>query len=164
MLEDTKQHLNSLEGYLDLLTKNNLKYVDIHVNDFYELLYELVTRYQDLVVNFKDYHNNLNNKYMDVNSYIGFDVTYPYNKIMLRVNRRGPTIASKEITKNFAELSPKKIFSLVKSSGQNLALSVLDNSSDLIYVKATSIQEDYDGPILVVILILVIILTAGNPV
>ena len=80
---------------------------------------------------------------MDVNSYIGFDVTYPYNKIMLRVNRRGPTIASKEITKNFAELSPKKIFSLVKSSGQNLALSVLDNSSDLIYVKATSIQEDY---------------------
>lgn len=164
MLEDTKQHLNSLEGYLDLLTKNNLKYVDIHVNDFYELLYELVTRYQDLVVNFKDYHNNLNNKYMDVNSYIGFDVTYPYNKIMLRINRRGPTIASKEITKNFAELSPKKIFSLVKSSGQNLALSVLDNSSDLIYVKATSIQEDYDGPILVVILILVIILTAGNPV
>ena len=83
---------------------------------------------------------------------------------MLRVNRRGPTIASKEITKNFAELSPKKIFSLVKSSGQNLALSVLDNSSDLIYVKATSIQEDYIGPILVVILILVIILTAGNPV
>lgn len=143
MLEDTKQHLSTLEGYLDILTKTNLKYIGIDVNNFFELIYELITRYQDLVVNFKDYHNNLNNKYMDILSYISYDIYYTFNKIMLRINRRGPNITSKEIHKNFAELSPKKIYSLVKTNGQNLSLSVLDNTSDLIYVKATSIQEDY---------------------
>lgn len=151
MLEDTKQHLSTLEGYLDILTKSNLKYVGIDVNNFFELTYELITRYQDLVVNFKDYHNNLNNKYMDILSYISYDIYYTFNKIMLRINRRGPSITSKEINKNFAELSPKKIYSLVKTNGQNLSLSVLDNTSDLIYVKATSIQEDFNGPRILVI-------------
>ena len=142
MREDTKQHLVTLEGYLDILTKNNLKYVGIEVEDFYQLIYELITRYQDLVVNFKDYHNNLNNKYMDILSYVSYDIYYTFNKIMLRINRRGKNITSKEISKTFSELSPKKIYSLVKTNGQNLALSVLDNTSDLIYPKATSIQED----------------------
>ena len=148
MLEDTKLHLSSLDGYLDIITKNNLKYIDIHVNDFYELLCNIVDKYQDLVVNFKDYHNNLKNKYMDFLPYIGYDIIYIFNKIMLRINRRGKIITVKEIIKNFTELSPKKIYSLIKTNGQNLALSVLENTSDIKYVKATSIQEDYNGPYL----------------
>ena len=77
---------------------------------------------------------------------------------MLRINRRGPNITSKEVNKNLSELSPKKLFSLIKSSGQNLSLSVCDNSSDLIYVKATSIQEDYNGLCIISILLIILAL------
>lgn len=126
MLEDTKQHLYSLDGYLDILTRKNLTFLDIHVSDFFQLLQVITDKYHDLVINFKDYHNNLGNKYMDILSYISYDIYYTFNKCMLRINRRGPNITSKEVNKNLSELSPKKLFSLIKSSGQNLSLSVCD--------------------------------------
>lgn len=142
MLDDTKQHLLSLEGYLDAITNKNLKYIGIEAENFYKLLEYLLFNYSDLVVNFKDYHNNLNNKYLDVLSYITYNIYYTFNKILLRINSRGPNITLKEVNKNLAELSSKKIFSIIKSSGINLTLSVFDYSGDLIYPKATAILED----------------------
>lgn len=126
MLYDTKQHLLSLEGYLDAITSKNLKYIGIDVPDFYQLMEYLQINYNDLVVNFKDYHNNLNNKYLDVLSYITYPIYYTFNKVLLRINTRGPAITLKEVTKNLAELSAKKIYTIVKSSGVNLTLSVFD--------------------------------------
>ena len=142
MLDDTKQHLMSLEGYLDAITAKNLRYVGIDVENFYKLLETILFKYSDLVVNFKDYHNNLNNKYLDVLSYITYNIYYTFNKVLLRINSRGPTITLKEVSKNLSELSSKKIFSIIKSSGVNLTLSVFDYSGDLIYPKSTAIIED----------------------
>ena len=127
MLYDTKQHLLSLEGYLDAITAKNLKYIGIEVENFYKLMEYLLFNYSDLVVNFKDYHNNLNNKYLDVLSYITYPIYYTFNKVLLRINTRGTTITLKEVTKNLAELSAKKIFTIIKSSGINLTLQVFDS-------------------------------------
>lgn len=127
MLYDTKQHLLSLEGYLDAITAKNLTYIGIQVENFYKLMEYLLFNYSDLMVNFKDYHNNLNNKYLDVLSYITYPIYYTKNKVLLRINTRGPSITLKEVTKNLAELSAKKIFTVIKSSGVNLTLQVFDS-------------------------------------
>lgn len=155
MLYDTKQHLLSLEGYLDAITAKNLNYIGIQAENFYKLMEYLLFNYSDLIVNFKDYHNNLNNKYLDVLSYITYPIYYTKNKVLLRINTRGPSITLKEVTKNLAELSAKKIFTIIKSSGVNLTLQVFDSSSDLIYPKATALIEDR---------LVLIYLIAGTPV
>lgn len=143
---DMKEHFNMLEGYLDNLIKNKLTEANIYVNNFFDLLSVILSNYGEWLLKSKEYNSNLSNRYIDILYYILYDIIIGFNKVILSINKRATKskkIELKEINKILSiELSSKKIYSIVKSSQQNLCINLADTTTDLIYPKITAILED----------------------
>jgi hypothetical protein len=145
LVEDINDHFDTLQGYLDTLIQNKLKENGIMVNNFFDLLVEILDRYNVWLLNSKEYNSDISNRYIDIHYYILYDIIVGFNRVILNINRRimKKEISEKEINKIFAnELSPRKIFSLVKSQAMNLSIMLADYSGDIIYPKTTAPLED----------------------
>ena len=145
MGSDIHEHFTTLEGYIDDISKEKLVDAGVDVVDFFELLEYILDMYNILINNSKAYNSDINNRYIDIIYYLLHDIIVSFNKVILGINKRisKRALTFKEIQRIFAnELSPKKIFGLVKSTAMNLAINMVDVSSDIKYPKITSVLED----------------------
>jgi len=167
IIGDMRSHLIILNGYLDQNAKDLLAEVDIHLDDFFDLLAAVLDNYNKWVINSKEYNSKLENRYIDIEYYISYDIIYSFNKVLLNLNRRKSKtmdqLRYKEVVKIFSEFSSKKIYSLVKSAATNLTLMVAsDISSDMIYIKSTANLEDRWS--FITVMLCSFLLIAGTPV
>ncbi len=146
IVDDMNEHFDTLQGYLDNLIKTKLRENGIRVNNFFDLLVNILDNYNIWLINSKEYNSDINNRYIDMLYYIMYDIIVGFNKVILNINKRAgkkANLSQKEIVKIFTnELSPRKIFTLVKSQSQNLALMLCDSSTDIKYPKVTALLED----------------------
>lgn len=146
IIESMLEHYDILEGYLDNLNQAKLALSGVKVNDFYDLLQVILENYNVWVRNSKEYNSNVDNKYIDIEYYLFYDIIVGFNKIILNINKRiskKANMSYEEVNKIFLnELTTGKIFSLIKSQQQNLAIMLCDNTLDIKYPKITALLEN----------------------
>jgi len=141
---DIVDHFISLKSYIDNLIKTKLAEIGIMVNDFFDLLAVILGKYSEWLLNSKTYNNNIFNRYIDVLYYIMYDIILGINKTIFELTRKSlkKDLAINEVTRIFnANISSKKIFTLIKSSNQNITMLLTDYASDNKYHKITSVLE-----------------------
>ena len=148
---DLEEHFDTLEGYLDNLIKSKLLENDIHVDDFFDLISYILDNYNIMLINSREYNSDINNRYIDILYYMFFEIIVGFNKVILNLNKRASKkesmpnskLSEKEVVKIFNnELSPRKIYGLIKSTAMNLSMMLAETTSDIYYSKLTSVLED----------------------
>lgn len=145
IITDMNEHFNTLQSYLDNLIKRKLIEAGMKVDNFFDLLAVILDNYNTWLLNSKEYNSNLDNRYIDILYYILYEIILGINRTLLDISRKSlkKVLSEPEVSRIFtSNLSIRKIFKVVKSSGVNLALLVADSSSDLMYPKITSTLED----------------------
>ena len=149
IVADTRSHFNALQGYLDSLIKEKLTENGIHVDNFFDLIYVLMDKFNQWLLDSKMYNSDLGNRYIDIYYYILYDIIIGFNTVILNINKRadkkiGGPLDLKEINKMFAnDFKVKKIFGMVKSTQISLAVqSISDYTLDIKYPKITALLED----------------------
>lgn len=146
---DANSHFTALEGYLDSLIKEKLKENNVIVDNFFDLIYSIMEKFNVWLLGSKMYNSDLSNRYIDIYYYILYDIIVGFNKVILNINKRvdkkiGGPLDLKEINRIFNnDFGVKKIFSIVKSSQISLAVqSISDYTLDIKYPKITALLED----------------------
>lgn len=127
IITDMRKNLAALDYYLDDYSKSIARY---EMEDFFDMIKLLLGNYNKWIIEHKEFNGSLENKFVDMISYLSHDISYAYTKTLLNINKRfyksANGVSFKEVSKIFQELSPKKIFTLVKSNATNLTLTVAD--------------------------------------
>ena len=139
LFESIEKHYKSLDDYLDTIVKEKLAIMDIHVNDFYELLANLVIDFNKWTNGSTAMNNSLYGKTMDVlytalfaiSSTI-FGTNYALNQALAKKNR----LSKKEIIDTLArKLKTGAVYGLTK---QNPCCNTVAYSGDNMYVGITA--------------------------
>jgi len=141
---DIVDHFISLKSYIDSLIMTKLAEINIIVNDFFDLLAVILGKYSEWLLNSKSYNNNIFNRYIDVLYYILYDIILGVNKTIFELTRKSvkKDLNVNEVVRIFNHnLSPRKIFQIVKSASMNITLLLTDNAGDNKYHKVTSVLE-----------------------
>ena len=145
LIENMDIHFSLLNSYLDITVKEKLKEINVYVNDFYDLLSYILENFLKLVVNSEKRSGDINNRYIEILYYILFNLITGINKAFFKINEnfnRGK-VSIKEINNVFnKEISTRKIYSIIKSSGVNLAIMSIDYTADNLYPKIAAFLED----------------------
>jgi len=142
---DMNDHFVTLNSYVDTLIKGKLQESGVVVDNFFDLLAVILVNYNTWLINSKAYNSDLNNRYVDILYYLMYDIIIGINKTLFDINRKSSkkVLSEAEVVKMFnTNLSPKKIYSIVKSQGMNIALMLADYTGDIMYPKITSTLED----------------------
>lgn len=146
IVEDMKEHFDTLQGYIDNLIKSKLADNKIYVDNFFDLLYVLLENFNTWILNSKEYNSDINNRYIDILYYMLYDIILSFNKVILNINKRASKkheiLSYKEVAKIMSDVKAKTIFQLVKSSSPNLAIQLTESTTDLMYPKITALLED----------------------
>ncbi len=145
LLSNIQTHLDLLKTYLDVTVKSRLEELGIYLNDFYDLIAYVMENYHKLVINSEKRSGDIENRYIEVLYYVLFDIIAGINKTFFKINEnfRNKQATIKNINSIFnQELSPKKIYSIIKNGGTNLAIMGIDYTGDNLYPKISSILED----------------------
>lgn len=133
-------HFSELDSYLDTISKQKLKEINIHVKDFYELLFYLCTNYRNLTTTSKEKVSSMFGKHLEVLYY----VLYPLSSHLLKTvygltNNRKPNIEINVKYLNQKFISPlcqRKIYDLTK--GGCAAIEQFSYPGDHLYPLITS--------------------------
>ena len=148
LIENMDVHLNLLDSYLDVTVKEKLKEINIFVEDFYDLLAYIIKNFLNLTINSEKRSGDINNRYIEILYYILFSLISGINKAFLKINDNYAKnkISIKEINNIFnKEISTRKIYSIIKSSGVNLAIMPIDYTADNLYPKISAFLEDQNS-------------------
>ncbi len=83
--DDMHDHILSLDEYLDSLVRDQLKAIDIHVEDFYDLLALIIQNYNTWLIDNGDKVNSMWGKELNVNYYLCYDITSEIFKMMFKL-------------------------------------------------------------------------------
>lgn len=148
IVSDMDEHFDTLQGYLDNLIKKKLVENGIHLSNFFDLINHILLNYNHWLVISKEYNSDIRNRYIDILYYIMYDIILGFNRAILSLNKRATKTKGKDFDITFVskvlkqELNSKKIFTLVKSKEQGLAIMVVDNTLDVKYPRITAVLED----------------------
>lgn len=145
--EDIKDHFETLQGYLDDLIKTKLSEHKIKANNFFDVLAIILENFNSWLLNSKSYNSDINNRYIDILYYLLYDIIVGFNKVILALNKRcikkNAVLSTKEVSKVLGDcFGMRKIFGIVKSSAQSLAIMLVENTTDVKYYKITALLED----------------------
>lgn len=142
---DINEHFDTLQGYMDDLIRGKLRENGVYVENFFDLIMVIMNNFNIWLLNSKEYNGDINNRYIDILYYMFYDIIVGFNKVIFAINKRSQksAVKNREVSKIFAnELSPRKIFGLVKSKAMNLSVMLADSTTDIMYPKITALLED----------------------
>lgn len=142
---DVYAHFEMLDGYLDFFSREKLANTGVYLNDFFDLLHHVLTNYNVWLRDNKEYNSNLNNRYINIDYYLLYDIIVGINKVIINLNKRitKKPISYKECAKTFAnELGSRLFFGVVRSRAVNLAVMLAETTIDIKYPKITAVLED----------------------
>lgn len=150
VMDDTRELFIALDNYIDGTIIRRLSTVGIIVKDFYDLVYEILRRYDDWSLKAKEYNMDVNNRHIDVLYYMGYPYIEKINRAIYSVNKRNKkarqqnkNITLKEIMSLIGkELKQPLIYSVVKSAEPHFNVKTADAYNSSVYLSTTSLLED----------------------
>ena len=145
LIEHMDVHFELLDSYLDVTVKEKLKEINVYINDFYDLLAYILGNFIKLTVNSEKRSGDITNRYVEILYYILFNLITGINKAFFKINDsyKKNKLSLKEINNIFnKEMSSRKIYSIIKSSGVNLSIMSIDYTADNLYPKISAFLED----------------------
>lgn len=139
---------NGLQYYVEPLIKSKLEENGVHINDFFELFSYIMENFNKLVLEYKEYNSDIENRYIDILYYISYNIILGFNRSIIKINQLYNKKNGRELTYNqilhtlTMNFKTKEVFALTKSSEQNIAVQLTEATSDIIYPKITAVLED----------------------
>lgn len=145
--DDITEHFRSVENYVDDMTKLQLRDIGVYIEDFFDLLYYILSKYSEWTLSSKTYNSDIRNRYIDLKYYICYNIFLGFHKVILDLNKLkqkpNKVIREKEVLKIFKDNFEKNtIFGIVKSKQGNFNIQPPDYSGDNMYFKCTALLED----------------------
>lgn len=146
--EEMTSLFTGLQYYVEPLIKAKLAEKDIIVNDFFELIGYIMEHFNKLVLEYKEYNSNLDNRYIDILYYISYNIIRGFNTSIIKLNQQyakknGRELTYEQVSRVWSlQFKTKEVFNLVKTNDQNIATQLTDATSDIIYPKITAVLED----------------------
>lgn len=148
--DDITEHFKSVEYYVDDMTKIQLREIGVYIEDFFDLLYYVLSKYSEWTLSSKTYNSDIRNRYIDLKYYICYSIFLGFHRVILALNKRKQKsryqeklMREKEVLKIFQDDFEKNtIFSIVKSKQGNFNIQNPDYSGDNMYFKCTALLED----------------------
>ena len=161
--EDVASHFNGLEQYIDSFVREKLRQVNIYVEDFFDFLYEILSRYKEFTSSSTEYSSDIRKKYLDVQYCICYDIFIGFNKTLLSLdkqhktnlasNRINPTVSNflnpdKDVKKKGVEksldkeISSKVIYKLINSKEKRFNMLTVDSCGSSMIFKCSGLMED----------------------
>jgi hypothetical protein len=139
-----EEHFSIISCYNDEWVKSKLTEIGIRIETFFDLLVEVLDRFNIWLLERKESNNTIDKRYLDIPYYILCELIIGINKTVFETKRKKERgLSETEVINIFNKnLSPTKIFKVMKSSGMNIALMLVDSTSDNKYAKITSIFEE----------------------
>jgi len=141
MMGEMDDHFKSLHNYMDNLIKDKLRDVGVRVDTYFDLIAVILNNYNVWLLNSKEHNSNIDNRYIDILYYLLYDIVYGFNRALFDINKKcnKRELSINEVTTIMNnQISPRKIFGIVKSSATSLAVSLADYSGDNMWFKITS--------------------------
>lgn len=146
--EEMKALYNSIEYYMEPLIKEKLAETNIFVDNFFDLLSYLLENFNKLILIYKEYNSDLDNRYIDILYYITYGIIAGFNKSIININKlyhkhNGRPLSYASVKAAFnKDFRTKGIFNLIKTVAPNIATQLTEATSDIIYPKITAMLED----------------------
>lgn len=140
MYGNAVDHLKSVEHYTDSFIRDRLATIDIHIENFFDLLSVILIRYTSWVLTSKTYSNNIMNRYIDILYYVLYEIIVGIHIALLEITRKTERKVQKPTEVNHiltTKLSYRKIFRVTS----HLSTMLVDCAGDNKYPKITSILE-----------------------
>lgn len=150
VMDDAKELFIALDNYIDGTIIKRLHTVGILVSNFYDLVYEILRRYDDWSLKAKEYNMDVNNRHIDVLYYMGYPYIEKINRTIYSINKRNKkarqqnkSITMKEVLSLFGkELTQTLIFSIVKTADPHFNVKSAEAYNSSVYLATTSLLED----------------------
>lgn len=142
LYNDIDDRMVLIRSYVDRIIQAKLSEINVHVDNFFDLLAYIMSTYSNWLLNSKTYNTNVLNRYVDVLYYILYPIIIGINKTIFDITKRSSRkdMAMNEITQLFNKsLSVRRIFKVVNSSSMNLSLMLVDYSGDNKLAKTSAI-------------------------
>ena len=135
-----------LPTYITLDESNQLKEITkFEIQDYYDLCNYLIFSYENYINSYKDYNNNINNKYLEILYYIYYNTVVKFNKLVDACNKPGSNNLVARFKDAIKTIGRRSIFKSFSTSMLPLAVSALDNTLDTKYFKITSTLDNQNN-------------------
>jgi len=139
LIEQTSEHFDSLDEYMDVIIVNKLKEIGYDINDFYTLLATIVREFNNWIIASAKNSTSLYGKSLEILYFALFDITSAIFRTIYRLTKQSKKkeLTEKDVIDTLQKyLKSRGIFGLTRS---NIAMSNVSYSGDNMYLKITSV-------------------------
>lgn len=145
LLKRVNKHYDSIDQYIDSSIKRRLYESGHEINDFFELLVLISKHFNVWILGNAEISSMVYNSYLDVIYYIMYEIlagVFMIGSNLDADNNNGKILTEKDVLSVLrSKLSKGKIYSLTNVREPNLAISLIESSTDNIYTKLSSPLE-----------------------
>lgn len=150
VVDDTRELFIALDNYMCGTIIAKLATVGIFVDDVYDLVYEILRRYDYWSLKAKEYNMDVNNRHIDVLYYMAYPFIERINRTIYSINKRykkakqqNKDITLKEIMNLFnKDLTHTLIFTIVQTTDPHFNIKGGKGYNSSVYLSCSSLLED----------------------
>lgn len=139
LIEQTSEHFDSLDEYMDVIITSKLKEIGYDINDFYTLLAVIIRDFNTWIIASAKNSTSLYGKSLEILYFALFDITSAIFRTIYRLTKQSKKkeLTEKDVIDTLQKyLKSRGIFGLTRS---NIAMSNVSYSGDNMYLKITSV-------------------------
>jgi hypothetical protein len=138
LLIDIQNHMDSLASYIDSITQERMLDIGMKCNDFYDLLFNIVTNFDEWISMSTDSVSTMYGKELSILLFVCSDITNSINNLLFKLREAAKReLNSKKIISAFNEnLKTGAAFNIPKMTG---LVSTTTTSGDNMLLKVTNL-------------------------
>lgn len=137
--EQTMEHFNSLNEYIDIIIVNKLQEIGYNIDNFFSLLGLIVIEFNNWIIGSAKTNTSLYGKSLEILYFALFDITSAIFRTIYRLTKQSlkKDLSEKDVMDILqSHLKPRGIFGLTRS---NIVANNVSYSGDNMYPKITSV-------------------------
>lgn len=139
LYEQTVEHFNSLNEYIDIIIVNKLQEIGYDIDNFYSLLGLIVKEFNNWIIDSAKNNTSLYGKSLEILYFALFDISSAIFRTIYRLTKQSmkKELSEKDVMDTLqSQLKPRGIFGLTRS---NIVAANVSYSGDNMYPKITSV-------------------------
>jgi hypothetical protein len=147
LLSSIQEHFETIEPYLDQAVKAKLVENNIHLENYFDLLYYIQVNFNRFILENERNDMCIYGKSLEILQYVAYDILYGITMMKFKINKvasRGNPLTLRDVSEPLRRIvRPGSIFRL--QGGDKLVCEVVGYSGDHLYPKITSIVAEQEN-------------------